>query len=404
MHDFLRVHAASLVSTALMLMVTVSAGPGAVAGQNHTHEHEQELSAHVKVPLYDDLGTHHRAISTRSPEAQAYFDQGIRLQYAFNHAEAVRSYEAALRFDVECAMCWWGLALAEGHNINAPLSDEGGRRAFQAIERAKELTESVTPIERRLIEALGERYGPDPSSDRLALDSAYSRVMAGVVREHPDDADVATLFGASLMNLSPWNYWDGPYEQRTAKSGTELIVETLEWALRLEPKNPGACHYYIHLMEAAFPRKGRGVCRSTSRSHARGRPHRAHAWTHLRPRRPIRGRRAPQRARRRLRRKHDARPGHSDALHGRVLSAQLPFLGIRGDDGGDGGDGSRGSPHRGPEGLAERGPRDALDPERGGASPANAPSPSGVGKRCSISHSHPTSWNRPMSLPSMHGA
>ena len=67
------------------------------------------------VPLYDDLGDHQRAITTSSPKAQAYFDQGLRLQYAFNHAEAVRSYDAALEFDAECAMCWWGLALAEGH-------------------------------------------------------------------------------------------------------------------------------------------------------------------------------------------------------------------------------------------------------------------------------------------------
>ena len=207
------------------------------------------------VPLYDDLGDHHRAITTSSPKAQAYFDQGLRLQYAFNHAEAVRSYDAALEFDAECAMCWWGLALAEGHNINAPLSDDGGRRAFQAIGRAVELTDGLAPTEQHLIEALAERYGPDPSEDRAALDAAYARAMARVARTYPDDADIATLYGASLMNLSPWNYWEGPYRNRTPKAGTERILETLEQALRLAPNNPGACHYYIHVVEAAFPEK-----------------------------------------------------------------------------------------------------------------------------------------------------
>lgn len=211
--------------------------------------------AQQDVPLYDDLGDHQRAINTSSPETQAYFDQGLRLQYAFNHAEAIRSYQAALAFDADCAMCWWGLALAEGHNINAPMSDEAARRAFQAIERAGELADGVTTIERLLIEALAERYGPDPSMDRLALDSAYAGAMARVAQQHPDDPDVATLYAASLMNLSAWNYWDGPYGEQTARAGTERIVEVLERTLLLAPNNPGACHYYIHLVEAAFPEK-----------------------------------------------------------------------------------------------------------------------------------------------------
>ena len=263
MHGWKKFDWAGVVIVALFGISSASAAAQEVQDRSSSHAdlhadihaHASEPSALADVPLYDDLGDHHRAITTRAPETQTYFDQGLRLQYAFNHAEAIRSYQAALAFDAECAMCWWGLALAEGHNINAPLSDDGGRRAFQAIGRARELTDGLTAVERHLIEALAERYGPDPSTDRLTLDTAYAGAMALVAHTHPDDADVATLYGASLMNLSPWNYWDGPYGKRTAKIGTERIIEVLERALRLAPNNPGACHYYIHSVEAAFPDK-----------------------------------------------------------------------------------------------------------------------------------------------------
>jgi tetratricopeptide (TPR) repeat protein len=207
------------------------------------------------VPLYDDLGDHQHAISTDSPEAQAYFDQGLRLQYAFNHAEAIRSFEAALELDPECAMCLWGIALASGPNINAPMDPESGARAYESIQTALELAESVSESEQAYIRALTARFGPDPESDRVQLDSAYARAMAEVADAYPDDADARTLYAASLMNLSPWNYWSGSYGDRRPNPGTETIVAQLEGALELEPNNPGACHYYIHSVEAAYPKR-----------------------------------------------------------------------------------------------------------------------------------------------------
>lgn len=205
------------------------------------------------VPLYDNLGNHHVSITTASSGAQAYFDQGLRLQYAFNHAEAIRSYEAALEADTGCAMCRWGIALAAGPNINAPMTEDGGRQAYAAVREAAVRTAGVTALERALIEALSMRYGPDPSAGRESLDSAYARAMAVVADSFPDESDVLTLYGSALMNLSPWNYWDGAYGARTARDGTDQIVAVLEHAVELAPDNPGACHYFIHLMEAAHP-------------------------------------------------------------------------------------------------------------------------------------------------------
>ncbi|MFW6088307.1 MAG: tetratricopeptide repeat protein [Gemmatimonadota bacterium] len=206
-------------------------------------------------PLYDGLGDHHREITTASERAQAYFDQGLRLQYAFNHAEAIRSYEAALAADPECAMCWWGIALAAGNNINAGMDEAGGRLAYEAAGKAGTLAGKATAPERMLIDAIGARYGPDPLEGRAALDSAYARAMERVAETYPRDTDVLTLYAASLMNLSPWLYWEGPYDDRSPRPGTLRIVSTLEDALEADPEHPGACHYLIHAVEAAYPER-----------------------------------------------------------------------------------------------------------------------------------------------------
>jgi tetratricopeptide (TPR) repeat protein len=206
-------------------------------------------------PLYDGLGDHRREITTSSEQAQAYFDQGLRLQYAFNHAEAIRSYRAALAADPECAMCWWGIALAAGNNINAGMDEAGGKLAFAAAGEAMERIENASDSERELIEAIAARYGPEPLEDRVGLDSTYARAMERMTESFPRDPDVLTLYAASLMNLSPWYYWDGPYDDRTPRPGTPRIVSTLDDALAIDPGHPGACHYLIHAVEAAYPER-----------------------------------------------------------------------------------------------------------------------------------------------------
>ncbi|HSM59960.1 MAG TPA: hypothetical protein VK849_04145 [Longimicrobiales bacterium] len=226
--------------------------PSAGSAQGHPHVAHAGPEA---LPLRDDLGDHHRAITTRSAEAQAYFDQGLRLQFAFNHADAIRSYEEALRADPGCAMCWWGVALASGPNINAPMDAEQGGVAYRASREALGRTAGVSDVERALIEALAERYAADPGAPRAPLDSAYARALAKAAERHPEDAGVLTLYGSALMNLSPWNYWEGGWGERQSLEGTERTLEVLETALRLDPTDPGACHYYIHLVEAAHPER-----------------------------------------------------------------------------------------------------------------------------------------------------
>ena len=237
-----------------LLAVLTLASCGGEGGDDPGHDHSAMVAAGA-VPLYDNLGNHHRTITAGSVEAQQYFDQGLRLQYAFNHPEAIRSYEQAIALDSTCAMCWWGIALAAGPNINGAMSEEAGYQALEAIGRAAELAPETTPVEQALIGALASRYGPDPTLERLALDSAYAGEMAAVVEAHPDDLDAQTLYAASLMNLNAWNYWSGEYDSRIPNPGTEEILDELEAVLFQNPDHPGACHYFIHAVEAAYPER-----------------------------------------------------------------------------------------------------------------------------------------------------
>src|SRR5690242_10142691 len=157
--------------------------------------------------LFDDLGTHHHAVTTRAPEAQRYFDQGLRLVWAFNHDEATRAFTQATRLDPDCAMAWWGIALAAGPNYNDPGNPERDRRAWEALQKAVAARDKVTERERAYVDALAKRYTKEPPPDRKALDVAYADAMREVAHRYPDDLDAATLFAEAMMDLRPWDLW-----------------------------------------------------------------------------------------------------------------------------------------------------------------------------------------------------
>jgi len=201
-----------------------------------------------QVPLYADLGNLHHPITTRDPLAQQYFDQGLKLVYAFNHEEAVRSFQEAARLDPSGAMAYWGVALALGPNINAVMDKDQERRAADAIGRARAHAQKVTPRERDFIEALATRYSVQPDAKRRALDERYAEAMQRLSQRYPDDTDAAVLYAEALMDLRPWDFWQ-PNGQ--PQPGTSEILAVLEWVLKRKPDHPGACHYYIHAVEAS---------------------------------------------------------------------------------------------------------------------------------------------------------
>jgi tetratricopeptide (TPR) repeat protein len=206
------------------------------------------FSAPGKRPLLDGLSEHHKAITTSSPLTQKYFDQGLRLVYAFNHDEAIRAFEQALVTDSDCAMCWWGIALSLGPNINLPMDPALNPRAVEAVGKAVAREAKASPAERAYIDALAKRYSADPGAERAALDQTYADAMREVAKNAPDDLDAATLFAESLMDLSPWDYWT---KEGQPKQHTEEIVSQLERVLKANPDHPGANHYYIHAVEAS---------------------------------------------------------------------------------------------------------------------------------------------------------
>jgi tetratricopeptide (TPR) repeat protein len=239
----------------LTLFIALAASwPLGASAQSHAHAamHGAAADAKSAVPLYQNLGNHRYQITTQVPKAQRYFDQGLRLYYAFNHQEAIRAFEEAARLDPQCAMCPWGKALALGPNINAPMEPDAERAAYAAIRKAVALAGNASPREQALIRALAKRYAAHPRKDRSSLDRAYAQALGDVSRRYPQDLEARTLYAEALMDLSPWNYWtrDGKPREHTQ----ELLAQ-LEHVMQANPDHPGANHFYIHAVEAVQPER-----------------------------------------------------------------------------------------------------------------------------------------------------
>jgi tetratricopeptide (TPR) repeat protein len=199
--------------------------------------------------LLPGLGSRSYKVSTASKLAQRYFDQGLRLAWGFNHAEAQRAFQKAQQLDPQCAMCYWGEAYSLGPNINVPMDDKAIAPASAAAAKARELAGKSTPSEQMLIEAVSARYSTDPKAARPKLDTAYAEAMKRAAARFPNDLDIAAMYAESLMILSPWDYWE-PGGAKLKPVVAEL-VQTLERVLNKQPDHVGAIHLYIHAVEAS---------------------------------------------------------------------------------------------------------------------------------------------------------
>jgi len=202
-----------------------------------------------EVPLYDNLGKLSFKVGTRDAKAQAYFDQGIRWAFAFNHAEAQRAFQMAQKLDPKLAMAWWGEALVLGPNINAPMMPEAAAPALAAVAKAVELAPGAPAKDRALIAALQKRYSADPKAERAALDAAYADAMKAVAAKYPDDDTILTLYAESVMDTQPWDYWEAGGAKPKGRAAD--LIAALEKVLARNPGHPGAIHLYIHTVEAS---------------------------------------------------------------------------------------------------------------------------------------------------------
>ena len=236
-----------------LLLSTALAGSSLLGAATSAHETTASATAApaagAQEPLYDNLGNLSYPISTDSELAQKYFDQGLRWTYAFNHAAARRAFQEAQRQDPNCAMCYWGEAFVLGPNINAPMEAGAANPAVVAIEKAKETAHHASEREQALIEALAPRYSDDPGADRASLDQAYADAMRAAHERFPDDPEIAVLYADSVMNTSPWDYWDT--DGATPKGRIGEAIAAIEGVLAENPSHVGAIHLYIHLTEAS---------------------------------------------------------------------------------------------------------------------------------------------------------
>ncbi len=214
----------------------------ALSQQHPSHSNQRPVT------LMTGLGDLHHPVTTSNPEAQKFFDQGLRLIFAFNHEEAARSFRHASELDPRLAMAYWGIAESVGPNYNDSADPDRFKQAHEAIQKASDLSANASPSERAYIAALARRFPADPNADRKQAAEQYRDAMRDLVKQFPDDLDAATLFAEAAMNLHPWGLW---HHDGTPEAGTEEIVSTLESVLRRDPNHMGAIHYYIHTVEAS---------------------------------------------------------------------------------------------------------------------------------------------------------
>lgn len=232
------------------------------------------------LPFVPDLTDLRFTISTRSPLAQRYFNQGLLLTYGFNETGAVRAFREAQRIDPGCAMCWWGEALVQGPNINAPMDPARNARVMATIAQARKLAPGTTPVERALIDALAQRYSADPAADRPALDKAYADAMFKVAKAFPTHDEAALLTAEAEMDLRPWDYWET--DKKIPKGRIADAVGLVEGVLARRPNHPQAAHLYIHLLEnAADPKRAEAAADRLASQNLAGAGHLVHMPSHL---------------------------------------------------------------------------------------------------------------------------
>ena len=231
---------------ASILLAGCAALPLAVAAQTPPAKSLFERYTQPIDVFKNGLGSFTRPISSTSKEAQAYFDQGFQMMYAFAKPEAVRSFREAWKRDPHCAICYWGEAWAWGSYLNSPMRDEESPHAYAAVRKALSLKEKATEKERALIEAMAVRYVEKfDAEQRVEQDRAYRDAMARVAARYPDDLEIATLYADALFLLEPRRGTrdvDDPNVKR--------LHQVLEGVLTRDLHHPGACHLYIHATES----------------------------------------------------------------------------------------------------------------------------------------------------------
>ncbi|MFN6934889.1 MAG: hypothetical protein ACK4NZ_07035 [Tsuneonella sp.] len=230
--------------------------------------------------LAEGIGRSQIPATGLSGEARQYFDQGLALTFGFNHRAAIAAFRQAGELAPDCAMCAWGVALANGPNINAGMDDAQNAAALAALQLAERLAANATVLEQALIAAQKARYSAGPDADRAALDAQYADAMLALAGSHPDNDDIAVLAAEAAMNTTPWNYWEADRANPRPRIGE--AVRLIETVVARNPEHPQASHLYIHLMENhADPTLAEGAADRLSKSAPPALGHLVHMPAHI---------------------------------------------------------------------------------------------------------------------------
>ena len=231
------------------------------------------------IRLFDHIGKSQLPATGLSADARRYFDQGVALVYGFNHKAAIRSFAQAAERDPACAMCWWGIALANGPNINAGMDDAANRAALEALDKASAMAEALSPLERDLIAAQKLRYSASSEAERATLDAQYADAMMALAKANSANDDMQILAAEAAMNTRPWDYWT---EDKQAKPRIGEAVGLIEMVMARNPQHPQASHLYIHLMEnGPQPMRAEAAADELARSGPASLGHLVHMPAHI---------------------------------------------------------------------------------------------------------------------------
>ncbi|MEN3371287.1 MAG: hypothetical protein V7609_3430 [Verrucomicrobiota bacterium] len=236
-------------------------------------------TASARETIFEGLGSYSRKVTTSSPKAEQYFNQGLGFYHGFNHGAAIRAFKEAARIDPTCAMAHWGIALANGPHINFPMvPPPAAGAAWKELQLAQQHAEKASPVERALIEALSHRYANPQPENRKPLDEAYAAAMREVWKQYPNDPDAGALFAEAMMDLRPWDQWtrDGQ-----PNPGTDEILATLDAVLALNQNHPFANHLYIHAVEASRNPERADAAADRLRTLQPGLAHNVHMPSHI---------------------------------------------------------------------------------------------------------------------------
>jgi tetratricopeptide (TPR) repeat protein len=268
----------AVCGAAALLALAACRNPGTVSDTAPQPAVSPPQLAMVGAHLLDGLGDYHFTVTSKHPEVQRWFDQGLMLTYGFNHDAAERSFLKATELDPDCAMCWWGASLVLGPHVNAAMDPQDNADAWARLQRAQALAPKASARERAFIQALSARYAEAPPADRKPLDQAYARATRALVAQRLDDLDAAVLHAEAMMDLQPWDYYDA---QLQPKGNTREVVATLESVMQRDPNHAGALHLYVHAVEAsADPQRG-AVAADRLRALIPGSGHLVHMPAHI---------------------------------------------------------------------------------------------------------------------------